>query len=489
VSRRSGDRGHFGRRGVILPLALLVIAFLAVLAAQVVFRSSAELAAASATKAALQARLAAEAGIQKAILILRENRSDIDAWYDNSDAFRAQIVNSDESGSTGGLVESEPKQVSPENKPIWRFSVVADDATSDGLACRYGLTDEASKLNINVASKEQLATLISLVVTDRQVNVSELVDAIIDWRDSDDEPEPDGAESEYYQSLTKPYSAKNGPFDSVEELLLVKGFDGRILFGEDWNRNGILDPNENDGDESFPPDNNDGELSRGLYPFLTVWSWEPNTASDNRPRINLNARDLEKLAEQLAQYFSPEQVDAIIAARQQGKTFRTPIDLLTSLEDNADLEATFSEEDLPLILDVLTTLPMPMMPGLVNVNTAPAEVLRAVGFTPEETERIISTRATLSSEEKSSLAWLVEQGVLELDRLAEMYGRVTVRSFQFSVESVGFADHVGTFCRLQAVIEMRGPLAQILYWRDLTGLGLAWPVRLQEESTGVVASR
>ena len=191
MSRRCGDRGHFGRRGVILPLALLVIAFLAVLAAQVVFRSSAELAAASATKAALQARLAAEAGIQKAILMLRENRSDIDAWYDNADAFRAQIVNSDELGSTGGLVESEPKQVSPENKPIWRFSVVADDPTSDGLACRYGLIDEASKLNINVASKEQLATLISLVVTDRQVNVSELVDAIIDWRDSDDEPEPD----------------------------------------------------------------------------------------------------------------------------------------------------------------------------------------------------------------------------------------------------------------------------------------------------------
>ena len=43
-------------------------------------------------------------------------------------------------------------------------------------------------------------------------------------------------------TLDPPYRAKNKPLDTVEELLMVKGFDGRILYGEDYNRNGYLDP-------------------------------------------------------------------------------------------------------------------------------------------------------------------------------------------------------------------------------------------------------
>ena len=44
-------------------------------------------------------------------------------------------------------------------------------------------------------------------------------DAIIDWRDSDDLHRLHGAEDEYYMKLPEPYHAKNGPFDSVDELL------------------------------------------------------------------------------------------------------------------------------------------------------------------------------------------------------------------------------------------------------------------------------
>ena len=64
--------------------------------------------------------------------------------------------------------------------------------------------------------------------------------------------------------------------------MMVRGMTGPILFGEDWNRNGILDANENDGDTSFPPDNGDGQLDRGLYPFLTVWSSESNSSNTNK---------------------------------------------------------------------------------------------------------------------------------------------------------------------------------------------------------------
>lgn len=59
-------------------------------------------------------------------------------------------------------------------------------------------------------------------------------DAIIDWIDADDEPRPEGAESDYYESLETPYACKNGPLDSIEELLLVVGVTPEIYF--DLNR-------------------------------------------------------------------------------------------------------------------------------------------------------------------------------------------------------------------------------------------------------------
>ena len=102
-------------------------------------------------------------------------------------------------------------------------------------------------------------------------NVPELINALLDWRDADNDTREGGAESDYYNTLEPPYNAKNGPFDSIEELLLVKGFNAAILYGEDVNRNGILDENENDGPESFPPyDNHDGTLDRGIAHYLTI---------------------------------------------------------------------------------------------------------------------------------------------------------------------------------------------------------------------------
>lgn len=55
--------------------------------------------------------------------------------------------------------------------------------------------------------------------------------AMIDWRTTSTTPSTNGAKSEYYNTLSPPYDSKNGPYDSVEELLLVKGVTPTILFG------------------------------------------------------------------------------------------------------------------------------------------------------------------------------------------------------------------------------------------------------------------
>ena len=48
-----------------------------------------------------------------------------------------------------------------------------------------------------------------------------------------------GAKESYYSGLTPPYHCKNGPLDSLEEMLLIKGVTPQLLFGNDKNRNGV----------------------------------------------------------------------------------------------------------------------------------------------------------------------------------------------------------------------------------------------------------
>ncbi len=67
-----------------------------------------------------------------------------------------------------------------------------------------------------------------------------LIDALSDWLDNDDLARDHGAETGYYQSLKNPYICRNGPLRYPEELLLVKGFSRKIVYG-DKEHEGIID--------------------------------------------------------------------------------------------------------------------------------------------------------------------------------------------------------------------------------------------------------
>jgi len=94
----------------------------------------------------------------------------------------------------------------------------------------YVITDEDGKLDINIATHEQLKYIFIESGLDLDEAVG-IVDSIIDWRDTNDLHMLNGAEEDYYRDLDEPYSCKDGPFDSIEELLLVKGMTKEILYG------------------------------------------------------------------------------------------------------------------------------------------------------------------------------------------------------------------------------------------------------------------
>jgi general secretion pathway protein K len=60
-------------------------------------------------------------------------------------------------------------------------------------------------------------------------NPAALADALIDWIDPDDTPLAGGAEDAYYRSLSPPYEATDGPLRSIDELLLIRGFDAETV--------------------------------------------------------------------------------------------------------------------------------------------------------------------------------------------------------------------------------------------------------------------
>ena len=102
---------------------------------------------------------------------------------------------------------------------------------------RVRLVDESGKININRADEVMLRRIFTNLGVDEPQR-STLVDSILDWRDPDNLHRPNGAEDEYYLSLSPSYTAKNGDFDMVEELLWVRGVTPELFYGlqEDGSR-------------------------------------------------------------------------------------------------------------------------------------------------------------------------------------------------------------------------------------------------------------
>jgi general secretion pathway protein K len=117
---------------------------------------------------------------------------------------------------------------------LWAFPIT-NYAIGDGLL-NAKIEDERGKLNLNdlaVLPAEANAKKIKVGKFKRlfelaQIN-PDLVDAIVDWVDQDDIPEPSGAESLYYQTLRPSYRAANGPLQTFLELRLIKGMTPEIL--------------------------------------------------------------------------------------------------------------------------------------------------------------------------------------------------------------------------------------------------------------------
>jgi len=102
----------------------------------------------------------------------------------------------------------------------------------NGRDLEFTIEDERGKIDLNKVSEETLATVLDGLLGAQDENIaSNLTDAILDWRDNDDDKRPHGAEKEYYQALSPSYEPSNSKFMYLEQLLLVKDMKPNIYWG------------------------------------------------------------------------------------------------------------------------------------------------------------------------------------------------------------------------------------------------------------------
>ncbi len=153
-----------------------------------------------------------------------------------------------------------------------------------------GPMDEHSKFNVNNVDDRGIL----LALDDMSLDI---LDAVGDWLDEDNNPSMLGVERDYYRSLEAPVEPRNGPLQSIAEMELIAGIWPKNFRGEDWNLNNRLDSNENDGAHTFPPDQPDGILEGGWSDKLTVYSVIGGATISGKPRIYLKNATADEVKE------------------------------------------------------------------------------------------------------------------------------------------------------------------------------------------------
>jgi hypothetical protein len=604
VSRHQS--GQERRRGVVLLTVLLVVAILTLAAFRFSEAMLSESRAVNSYDQANQARLLADAGINyTAAMLATQNSASLlngNLW-NNPDAFQDMLVRDGETPSRRGRFSI----ISPLPPVDPTTTTTVGDSNTPFL---YGVTDEAGKININaLVQLDGSGTLLLNALSNLAANVPALADltpdviwSIYNWIAPQANESPNGTPASFYTEASPPYNCKNGPLDSIEELLYVNGMTPQLLFGNDENRNGILSQAQKDAGESA--------INRGLSAYITVYSRELNISLSGQPRIFVNDTNLQTLLTNLQAVLDPDVANYIVAYRLYGSTQNTnqggatggtpgttgtatitlpttgtpaptsprrgsrngstsvsvtltpapntnpanpanpnappPIawssgkaaiesalnnlsskkgqgNTIASLYDLVNSQVTipangqggqqqvisspFADPDslkqnLPPVLDLVTTSNQSQIPARINVNSAGSGVLSSIptasgsggnpmALTPQQVSAITTAMQALANSTNGQTpdpiyqtpAWLLTEtgGAFTPAQLSTLSRYITASSQVYRVQSVGHFDGPGPSVRIEAVIDTNAGRPRIVYYRDLTSLGKGYDLPTQQK--------
>ncbi len=400
-----------------------------------------------------------------------------------------QIAN----GSNGVFLSLDPSvcQAVPVGEAhYWLIGRDTNNPVGPGRLC-FGLVDEASKLNLNMAASNPLVFSNQLIWLPRMT--VDLTQAILDWVNTNG----NGPTATYYSMQQPGYQCKCELFETVDELRLLYGADMDTLVGEDANRNGVLDPNETD-------DNQNGMLDPGILEYVTVYSQEPGSNLVNVSSVSSSSTQLIGLlqtnlgssrAEQILSSLgiastggpsrasgganassgrggAANQANAgTTAARAAGAasvTFTSPLAFY--------VKSGMTSSEFALVGTNLTTTSGSYVQGRVNVNTASAAVLTCLlGGDTGAAQQLVNYRQN-NPNNLTSIAWIIDalgQSYPDDLQALEAGDFITTQSYQFTADVAALGPHGRGYRRVKFIFDTSGGTPSIVYRQDLTQFGWA----------------
>lgn len=366
----------------------------------------------------------------------------------------------------------------------------------------FGLVDESSKINLNTANLQTLSLLTNMTL--------ELAANIFDWRNTNGVVSENGDGPTIYAQLNPAYMCKNSAFETVDELKLVYPMELGLLYGEDWNLNGALDPGEMDT-------NRNNVVDSGILEYVTVYTKEPNTGPDGSQRIDISnltssGTQLRAMLEtnlttaRLTEVLTRLGLNQTSGAQQGGggaarggaasggaapggpspggatgptaapgggqttaaRTFASPLAFYRG--------SGLTSEEFAAIAPYISATNSQYISGRVNVNTASAPVLACLPGLGIDLARQLVTYRQQSPDQLTSLAWVAEalgQNNETALQSLEASDCITTQSYQFTADIAALGPHGRGYRRVKFVFDLSSGSPEVVYRQDLTHLGWA----------------
>ena len=460
------------RRGSALAIVLWAVSFAALVASSLQVAGFRQAVLGREALSRVQARWAARAGVETMISIM-------DYHTELPDADDAMTLVRDMESSAFGELDTGTFDIRH---------------VLDGVEWA-GPLDEHARMNLNAVQKDLLANISDMS--------SDVADAIVDWRDSDSDEQPIGAESDFYLNRGMGYGPRNASFRSVAELELVAGAFPTDVRGEDWDLDNRLDPNEDDGDLTWPEDSADHVLQGGWARLFTTASRQTGRALDGEIRINLKNTTVTDLVAGIPS-ISTEQAAALIqfagtsGARMEtliavplssaiasgstaggnsaqgatsagsGRSGRSSSGRSGSGQSNtANSPLNLTQSQLAEVLRY-TTLEEFLRPGpgRINVNSVTRDVLVDLFGLSSRTADNLLSRRDAKREGFTSVLDLLEVDGMDAQWLAT-YGRyLDVISDVYTITSKGRALSNGAECEMIVTVDRSVSPTRILSYRE-----------------------
>jgi len=393
---RCADRRR--QRGVVLILAIFAVVLLSILTVGITAAVRVELRASRSSLDRIQGLFLAEAGIRRARAILLYDDPKLDALDDPWGPYYTQPLDL-------------PHQF------------------GDGFY-RVRVEDACGRIDVNKADLETLL---------RVTGDADAAQAIVAWRSP-----IQGEEKSYYESLPYPYRPRGGPFQTLGELLLVRGVTTDMYFGVNGRP--------------------------GLEDLLVVEAISPNTDANGDLRFGLN--EFRNWGEEAFRKAVVAKFSTIFTAYEATdigtQIFAGLTDLnklgqqYTAISQLATV-AGVSYDKIMRLIDYVTAEPGLFVRGLVNVNTAPLAVVAALpGSSVELAQAVVARREAVPFASLGEFAGFLINLPRGTEAFSEIIDYVNVKSSTFIIESMGYPGEGRGFRTLRALARRRRDQVEVV---------------------------